>query len=400
MKIALISLFDTNLGEELIKDCAEFLIKKAAAQKNKAVETEIHSLFPNGERFEDLNRFRSCLNRTIRLIFWKFNLPEFLKPAFVFCAETAAILKWHFQQKNDPKIKNYCEKIAKSADIVVTAGGGFLSHFDLNIWAPFYALLCACERAKTPVYMNCMGIEKPSAAFSLLFRVIFSKKCIKHATIRDDIKTALKYVKNKHHCELAGDPALWAAECYGIQKHDSETIGVNIVREGLFLENGGSLSPDEAKNAYVNIVNELISRGYKVRLFTNGLKADEEMAQKVLKSSNLVQNPNALAKCPQTGRQLAETISTCKAIIGTRMHCAIAAVSEDIPCVEVLWKPKQVHFARLINRSGWFFTQKEFQDAKFVVNLLETAINEGYDRKIISNLKNLAYDNLEKHLFE
>ena len=231
----------------------------------------------------------------------------------------------------------------------------------------------ACEREKTHLYMNCMGIEKPSAAFSLLFRVIFSKKCIKHATIRDDIKTALKYAKNKHHCKLAGDPALWVFECYGIQKPHSDTVGVNIIREGIFLENDGIISPQEAKNAYINIVNELILRGYKVLIFTNGLRADENLAQKVLEGSNLKNDPKALAKRPKTGKELAKIISSCKAIIGTRMHCAIAAVSMDIPCIEVIWKPKQVHFAGLINRSGWFFSVQETFDIGSFANAFNAA---------------------------
>ena len=399
MKIALVSFFDTNLGEELIKDCTRFLIEKAAAKKGIKTEIEIFSLFPDENRFREFFIFRRNLACTTYLIFKKFKLPEFLKPAFRFIEELTAILKWHFRQKSDAKVREYYENIAKSADVVLTSGGAVLSDFKLNLWAPFYALLCASERLKVPVYINCIGVERPSAAFSALFKNIFSKKCIKHITVRDDIKTALKFCSKKAHCKLAGDPALWSGECYGIRRSDSGTVGINVIREGIFLDNDGHLKPEDVKRAYINIINSLISRGYRVQLFTNGLWLDENFAKVILNESNLNGNPVALAPCPKNGAELAKNISSYHAIIGARMHCAIAAVSLDIPCVEVLWKPKQVHFARLINRSEWFFTQKQFLDAEFVADLMEKAILQGYDREIISRLKKLAYENLMTHLF-
>lgn len=51
MKIALISLFDTNLGEELIKDCAKYLIERAAKENGLEIEVTVQNLFPREERF-------------------------------------------------------------------------------------------------------------------------------------------------------------------------------------------------------------------------------------------------------------------------------------------------------------------------------------------------------------
>ena len=399
MKIALISFFDTNLGEELIQDCAKFLIKKAAAQKYADIELKIHGLFPFKERLPELNIFRRNIELTSYFIFKKCGFLRFLEPVFTFTGEFAAILKWHFQQQSDERIKTYYDEIAQSADVVVSAGGGFLSHFDLNLWAPFYGLLCACERNKTPLYINCLGVETPSAAFSLLFRSIFSKKCIKHVTIRDNIQTAQKFCSKKVQCKLAGDSALWSGECYGIRRSDSGTVGVNIIREGIFLDNNGSLTPAQVKNAYINLVNTLLARGFDVQLFTNGLYSDEELAKKVQEESNLKKSPNGLAPCPKTGFELAKTISNYHAIIGARMHCAIAAVSLDIPCIEVLWKPKQVHFAQLINRSGWFFAQEKFLDSEYVADLLEKAIEQGYNREIVDDLRSRTLENIQENLF-
>ena len=397
MKIALISLFDTNLGEELIKDCAKYLIERAAKENGLEIEVTVQNLFPREERFPSFARFRRNLERSRILLAKKF-FPA-LEPFLCFVEELIGILKWHFEQKNNPEIKNYYTNIAKSSDIVVTAGGGFLSHLNLNLWAPFYALLCACEEQNTPVYVNCIGIERPSGAFSLLFKNILNKKCIKHMTVRDDIKTALKYCKTRQKCALAGDSALWVSECYGIQKADSSIIGVNVIRSGIFQFNGGKLSPFAVKKAYIGVINRLLERGYQIELFTNGLAADKEFAKELLDESNLNGNPKYLAPCPKTGENLAKRISTYKAVIGARMHCAIGAAALDIPFVEVFWKEKQRYFAKLLEREGWFFSQEEFLDSDYVIDLIEKAMEQGYNREVISRLKKLAYENLITHLF-
>lgn len=399
MKITLVAFFDTNLGEMLIQDSTVFLIKRAAEETDIDAEISIHGLFWCEDNMYDFKSFRRKIARTGNLIVKKLNLPDSLRPVIVFFEEAFAILNWHFQTRTNPEVIEYYKNIVTSADIVVTAGGGILSHFNLNVWAPFYALLTACEKAKTPLYINCIGIEKPSSAFSLFFRFLFSKKCIKHITVRDDIKTAQKHCPKRVGCQLAGDPALWISECYGIEKSQSEIIGINVIRPDIFLDNDGKLTPDEVKTAYINIINNLLSRGYNVQLFTNGTKRDEDFAKILLDQSNLSGNLDFLAPCPKTGQDLVKTISSYRGIVGARMHCAIAAVSLDIPCIEVLWKPKQVHFARLINRTEWFFPENMFQDADFVIDLLEKALGQGYDRDVVENLKNKALENIRDYLF-
>ena len=72
IKIALISLFDTNLGEELIKDCAKYLIERAAKENGLEIEVTVQNLFPREERFPSFTRFRRNLERSRILLAKKF----------------------------------------------------------------------------------------------------------------------------------------------------------------------------------------------------------------------------------------------------------------------------------------------------------------------------------------
>ena len=65
----------------------------------------------------------------------------------------------------------------------------------------------------------------------------------------------------------------------------------------------------------------------------------------------------------------------------------------------MLWKPKQVHFAQLINRSGWFFAQEKFLDSEYVADLLEKAIEQGYNREIVDDLRSRTLENIQENLF-
>lgn len=340
-------MMSTNLGDGVISDCVEFLIRKIA-KDNKIKNLKIS--------VRDIRRQKS--------------------------------------QKELAAVRN--------SDIVIFPGGGLIKYRVEKLPIAMDRYVSRAEHYGIPVYFNSVGVEgydSEDVNCQLLLELL-SSYCVKGITCRDYSDFLNNhYLKNELKSIRVSDPAVWASDAYGITKNDgSEIIGLGVGRPGLFTDYGIDYSKEQLLNLWKGIIAELDAKNIRWKLFTNGLKADEDFLLELLEYIGRADEAEELSLAkPETSEELVENISKFKGVIALRMHANIVAYALDIPCVGLVWNEKMSAFAKNAGVSHRFVTCDKF-DAKNIVQLLEQALLEGYDQNIKEAERKSVYDSLAQYL--
>ena len=338
-------MMSTNLGDGVISDCVKYLIRQIA-KENKIKNLKI--------AVRDIRRQRT--------------------------------------QKDLAAVRN--------SDLVIFPGGGLIKYKVENLPYAIEKVVTRAEHYGIPVYFNSVGVEgyDESEEKCRLLCDLLSAYCVKGITCRDyaDFLNT-HYLKNGLQSRRICDPAVWTSDAYGISKDEgSQIIGLGVAREGLFTDYGISFGKSQLLQFWKGIIDELDQKGLKWKLFTNGLKADEEFLQEL---AQYIGKGDCLeeisAQKPETTEDLVQTIAGFKGVVALRMHANIVAYALGIPCVGLVWNDKMTAFAQNVGISHRFFTCDKF-DSKLIAETLENAIEEGYDEEIREAERKLVYDSLSE----
>ncbi len=244
---------------------------------------------------------------------------------------------------------------SREYDLAVVAGG--------QLFMNGYALLL--EKAlellgNTPVIFNAIGAGPLCPAI---------QRRLENAVKRPNVLAIS--TRESGPVQIA-DPALGAAELFGIRKKVSETVGL-----GVMYPNG--VPYGRALRKWRQLIRELDRRGEPWELFTNGDPADEVFARRVLKA--FPGRENRIAPRCVTAQQLLETVSGYRGILSYRLHSHIAAVSMDIPSVALVWDEKLRGFFESLGCPERCFPVNT--PAKEILAGLDTAAREGYSRALL-----------------
>ena len=378
-----------SIGDQLIGETFNYLLNNIAKEKNiKLSITKLDYNF-NTDRFIKFLNFNNKLQKVKMCLEYKFKnfpVPEKIINNFIF------ILIFLYWNKNGKLTNNY-KNTLKNSNAVIFAGGGLFQHSYNNLWCFAYTIVQYCQKYNKNVCFNAIGIEKPDIFLeNILYKYIFSRKCVKTVTTRDDIDY-LKTIANKN-CELILDPAMWASELRQEKPSLSPTIGIGVIRPEIFANNNIKTSIHDIINLYTGIIIELENRGYKWELFCNGTLSDYNFGLKLLDILN--KDASKIAKCPKTVDDLLRTVTKYKAIIAARLHANIIATSFNIPVIGLVWNKKLLRFAEIINSPAAYITSKKFSDSKYIIDELEKVIEIGLDKQLIHNLKEYSYDTMKE----
>lgn len=303
-------------------------------------------------------------------------------------------------------LKYYRERI-KESNLVILVGGGLIKYKYQMLGVETAALCEACNLEGKDLIINAVGIESFDGDNKIcqMISKALQNNSVKYISTRDDLELLRDYyLKGNTHvvCEKVADPAVWANEAYATSKDKtSELIGVGIGRAGLFKANGIDISGNEIQGLYERIVIELVKRGFVVQIFTNGLLADNRMAERV--KDGLCSNGIHISMCiPHNDKELVEIISSYKAVIATRLHSCIVSYSLDIPAVGLVWNDKLSFFGENIGRPDNYIKPSDFNES-FIVNQMELAIKNGYNqdlKKIFRTTITDSVSNLQKQFVE
>lgn len=354
-RVCLVGINNSNFGDPIILKTTEWLLHKSGCQAE---------FVPLDLKWAETNR--SLLN----VINCKWTA--------VFNSEkwNGIRNKWLYKDQY-----SYFLRELKGCDVVVVVGGGIIKYkYELILGISFAALCQAANKLNVAVVVNAVGVEGYDKRNDLCQKIKSSLElpCVKRVTTRDDVATLTNcYLINtpEKNGGLVADPAVWAAEAYGVkQKEDANLIGLNIGRGNLFRDNGINFSSAKLLELYTDIFFELRKRNYMVCLYTNGGDFDYAMAVNVKRKVEELSKEEVSIYHPQSPIKLVQLISSFKTVVCTRLHSSIISYSLRIPFVGLVWNDKQVLFGNNIGHPELFIRHGDFESKK-IVDTLEMSMN-------------------------
>ena len=322
LRIVMIQIINRNLGDGVIADCAEYLIKRSIPYKYK----NAYTLFPYNIYSEDY-------------------------------------------------------EIIRHADLIIFVGGGIIKYKYEKFYIYITNILTQAQRYCIPVLFNGVGVEgydeQDERCQNLKKALNF--ECVKTITVRDDLKNLREnYIpKSNIVSKSVYDSAVWIKETYQVKRDKkADKIGLGIVRHKIFSDNGiEKIDRDYLLKFWKEIIWLCERHGIKWQIFTNGLKSDEEFAVEVLEYAGFGQAIDQHKACRlNEASELVDLISGYKAIIASRLHANIIAHVLGIPSIAPVWNDKLVFWGKRIGHEERFISAEELNSEK-VFNSLLTAMS-------------------------
>ncbi len=246
-------------------------------------------------------------------------------------------------------LKEIDEEKIKSANLLFFAGGGIFGQSYLKLFDYIDPITRIAEANRIPVVFSSTGVNDMSVSDENRHRNIdlLRRSCIRAFSVRENPELFREYAKGSDlEIRPVCDPAVWTKYVYSheIQKVRDEkmrspgkTIGVNVVRGGLFRDNdcAWSLKKEEA---YLSELKTLLEEaGYTVRFFINGNTLDHNAMGYFAENYAI---PETRLISPDTTRELVEAIAGFDAVVAFRMHASIISYALDVPSINIVWNAK------------------------------------------------------------
>ncbi len=285
----------------------------------------------------------------------------------------------------------------RNSDLVVFPGGGFIKYKQENFPKEMGRITDRAEHYGIPVMYNAMGVEDYDGSHEgcLAIREMLRRYSNRYITSRDFADLLNNTYLNDHSISAVrvADPAVHCADVYGISRDESsDVVGLGVARSALFTDHGIPVSGEQLLDIWENIISVLDSRNIRWKLFTNGLRQDEEFLTELLERLGKADDRESVSvPAPQTSRELVETISGFSSIIAVRMHANIIAFSLGIPSVAFVWNDKLRFFGESIGCSHRYLEYDMLDNADFIVDTMLDAQHKGYDSGALEREKKSAY---------
>lgn len=248
-------------------------------------------------------------------------------------------------------LRNISEETLSGADAVFFGGGGMVDFGHLKLGGYVESTLELADRLNIPVVMSSIGInnfgDKTPEEIKERFNELFSHKCLAAVSVRENLDLFRKNSeKAKVDIELVSDPAVWTEDIYresisditaDRKNRDKPLIGVNVVRGGLFENNGGVWKRKQEREYLNELINALTEQGYDYRFYTNGMSLDDNAMIAIAEEIGIEEDK--LIK-PRTTEEFVKCAAMFDAIAAIRLHSSIVAYSMNIPSFNLVWNDK------------------------------------------------------------
>lgn len=368
MKILLFSLESiNNAGDEILRVTTEYLINDVS--KDSVIA--LMQLTPRWKDISGLSRIYWIVGTSLRKI-----------------SKLIPFSNLSYRVRNIAYVISYKRlfksKISKVEKVILPIG--MLKYSTQNFSYVFHLIISLCDSFRIPVLMSAMSPEKDNCK-DWRFRQLVSAvnlPSVKMITTRDGqkgvdiIKSA--YLSRDIYCDYVGDPALWIPEVYNVSHEKEYTssplIGINVVRKGIFSDYNKSYSDEELQNIYIELIQLIESKGWRWKLFCNGMKRDWYVVQQLASVLNVSQEK--IADLPRNGKELVKIISQFDIIFGARLHACLTSVSLGIPVIGFIWDDKLKYFSETMGISHFFF-QPQDMTADKIISRMEEALEYNFD---------------------
>lgn len=394
-KVVIFGVFaDPNLGDRLLCLSVGKLVEKLSDAEIEYVDfygrTALSPKYPR----------KKCEN-TLYSVDWSFFYENFHKIFSLMSLGNYRVREvgCHLEYLTDPNRKKRLERLyeekIKDAKIVIVPGGGVLEDsVQHDYYHNLLSMARACEKHNVPMCFNAVGIvrDKRSKIGKRILKNALSRDSVKYISCRDGEELVSKIAK----CPVtsAACAATLAADLFGITRDEkSDTIGIGVIRGNIFTSYANKITEDELVEFYVDLIDAVERKGYNVKLFCNGFIKDYELGQKICKRIKR----EILLERAETCEKLLEQISHFKGICVARLHAVISAYSMGVPAVVFSWGTKQREFMTAVGCAERAVEQDKL-DAEYVANLLEEALETGWNEDVRKLYVKTGTDSIRKIL--
>lgn len=374
-------LSSTNLGDPLLTHCCKYIVEKVLGEKNVPVE-----LFDIAGRKPVAPQTGS---EPPSSVIRKATQIEDIKN------DLKSLVKWFVKDKK--VFISRLNQIDIDDTIFVIAGGALISS------SLFYALrlhkiVCEAKKHGGKVIFNSVGIEKSIHNLGLakhLVRASLKRKEVVAFSTRDHIEDIPYLTNRREFYKQTPDPGLFASEAYGINRKDSQMIGLSVISCQAYqsiIQNdkrAENITSDYLISYWSSIIYHLQKMNLDFRIITNGGQADYAMAKQLVSELKLDENKYLLPR-PQMPTELVNQISMFKMVIAHRLHACIISSSLNIPIIPIVWSDKVKVFAEMIGNQ--LATWPELNEVKsfdqLLYKCLETEVDMDSFKEEIINYMN------------
>jgi len=383
--------YSQNLGDGVIADSLKWLLKQADASID--VSFTDFSCRP-AYSLEDLaappkaNWIRQIHRSLARISLYRKGVVPLL---------------WYFSKRK--RLRQSWQERIGDCDLMLIGGGKLL--MDNNLAFPFrireLVRLSKSLNKKVVFYACGVGARWSRLGFRLLTGALLDESVmwisVRDQGSRDTLRALFPGTNLK--CSLSVDPAVCAAEAYGIHANPkSSTIGLGlsapIVLRRHFAGHKNAFTVKRVKQFWIDLAELLESEHREFVFFTNGWSVDYAFAQSIVAemSGSKAMRPPVLLERAREPCALVEQVAQCQAIVAHRLHANIIAYSLGIPSVGLIWDKKVEEFGKITGRSHFYFDP--FHMDPIVVNeRLHEAISTGIDGAHLTELKAFVREDIK-----
>lgn len=287
------------------------------------------------------------------------------------------------------KLLSYCLKYHfVGTDGVVLVGGGVLHYKWHDYLTTISAALLACKKLKIPMIINAVGVEGFDSGNPkcLLLSKYMRIGSLKYISTRDDLGLLReKYLKNDSSIESDKiiDPVIFCSKLFDVAIQKNGTIGVGLLWKNFMKKYQETISVDDLRKYYIDLIEELERKNLKWEFFTNGLATDADLIPEL----ESYFKRKFFVRIPKNTDEFMTMIASYRGIITARMHGCITAYSFGVPAVAYNWVEKVGFWFQNINHPERTILLNNLNGKLAVQRFLE-AESIGYEMDLRNQLEN------------
>lgn len=273
-------------------------------------------------------------------------------------------------------LKRINVELLKKSNLICFAGGGLLGLSYLDFFDYVREIVEIAEDNGVPVIFSSVGINNMDyeEGDDKELKKLLSHRCIKAISVREQLEWFRKYSEgNSFSVEQVCDPAMWSKHIFRNSISDigsSKTlVGINCVRGKLLRANGYGWTQKDQFDYLDKMIEIIENNGYKFILYTNGSVGDNLTLRTYAESRNIAEENVVMV---HSSEQLVETISRCGFICAIRLHSAIIASALGIPVANVVWNDKVPCFYSAVGHPERAFSTEDMDYKKYEGILKDT----------------------------
>jgi len=330
--------YSPNLGDGVIADCFAGMLKRVSPQLKVD-----HLDLAGRDGFAPAS---GTLRRAGELLA---HAPQYLRAT----AETVGLEAFRRLRGLDGRWR----RLLTGADAVIIGGGQLLSNATMNFPRKLVWLRDARSQGQ-PLAVYACGAKVSPGPGKRDLQSVLSDPNMQHIAVRDELSRAALEKLLGSPVHLAIDPAIHVSEIYrdsldGVER-GSDGVGLGLSDPHMLgYAAGATLSPEKIEEFFVDIAKQLLERGQRVTLFTNGAWEDQEYVRAFTgRHPSLAARPGFnVAPPPKRPYELVRQIHKFESVISHRLHANIVAYGLKVPSVALPWDKKLQGFFNAVERS-------------------------------------------------